>query len=216
MALNLVPQPGSNLGNTRQPILDNFDNINNNFAVDHVAFASGGDSGKHAKITFPVTTALPTYANPLERGLYGFLNGTSNVQEINIFKSLAFAIAGSDRIPITLQRGNAAGAAATSYTTGNGANQVQVETNNYCYLPNGLLMQFMKVKWQASSSTIQQFPYPIAFPNYVFHIQATVLSGGQLIEGINVADDPTNGLTHVKLRRRVTNGNEYFILAIGC
>ena len=80
-------------------------------------------------------------------------------------------------------------------------------------------MQFMKVKWQSSSSTIQDFPYPIPFPNHVFHIQATVLSDGQLIEGVNVATDPqapNTVLTHVKLRRRVTNGNEYFILAIGC
>ena len=217
MALNLVPQVGQNLGNTQQPILDNFTNINVNFAVDHVAFNSGADSGKHAKITFPITVALPVYANPNETGLYGFLNGTSNKQEINVFKSLAFGFANTDRVPITLQRGNLAGATANNYTVAipfNPGPTVDPETYNYFYLPCGLFVQIMQCKFQSSISFFD-FQYPQAFTNRVLNVQVSPLNDTSTIYNVNIGRDVPNPLTHVRLRRNVTSGTTFMVLAIG-
>ena len=208
MALNLVPQVGQNLANTQQPILDNFTDINNNFAVDHVAFNSGADSGKHAKITFPITVALPVYANPNETGLYGFLNGTSNKQEINVFKSLAFGFANTDRVPITLQRGNLAAQTLENYDFAGTANTVQLECSNYSYLPSGILMQWMVINTTAGAST-NNYNFPIPFSNKVFNVQMTLL--GAVVKDNFRLLTPTSPLSAVTIQK-VGSGSSQKIL----
>lgn len=60
MALNLVPTSGSTLDNTRDPIYNNFSYINSQFAVNHVNFNNGGDSGKHIMVEMVINTLQAT------------------------------------------------------------------------------------------------------------------------------------------------------------
>lgn len=210
MALFLVPQIGQNLENTQAPILQNFTDINANFDVDHVEFNSGGDSGKHKKITFPITLALPVFANPLERGFYSFLDGTSNVQEIHVFKNLAFNLANTDRFPITLQRGNLAGQVLENYNFG-AAVGVQTECSNYSYLPSGILMQWMVIN-STPGSSITTYNFPITFTHKVFNVQITPLGN---VTGIYLAS-PTAILSGVTIGKSTSGSSvKVLIQAIG-
>lgn len=65
MPLNIIPQSGQSLDETRDPIRDNFSYINNGFLVDHVAFNNGANSGKHQAVHLvnqQVAPAAPTTA----------------------------------------------------------------------------------------------------------------------------------------------------------
>lgn len=61
MALNNVPLSGQSLGVTRVPINQNFSVIDNDFAVDHVAYNTTGE-GKHKQVTMPVQSPAPASA----------------------------------------------------------------------------------------------------------------------------------------------------------
>lgn len=74
MALNDVPLSGQTLGVTQPLIRNNFSTINAAFAVDHVAYVfpgTGGNQGKHNKVTFPVQGSAPTFSGS-DFGIYNF------------------------------------------------------------------------------------------------------------------------------------------------
>lgn len=221
MALTLVPQVGQNLENTQAPILQNFTVINANFDVDHVEFNSGGDSGKHKKITFPVlyTTvapvALPTFgAN--EQGLFAAISDAATatgtgVNEIFVFKNPSFGAGlGSQRFSITENRGNKAGEVAESYAP---ASNNMANTRGYVTLPNGTFMQWCIV--DTSANTVSVHNWPIPFVGYVFNVQLTQLSNGTGFgEGyINTAPVPV--LTQFRIQQKDAVVRRYMVLGIG-
>lgn len=59
MPLNILPNSGQSLDETRDPIRDNFSYINNGFLVDHVELNSGLNSGKHKAIHLVNQTVAP-------------------------------------------------------------------------------------------------------------------------------------------------------------
>lgn len=60
MALNLVPNSGQSLDETRVPIRDNFSFINSGFLANHVELNSGVNSGKHKAVIMVNQTVAPT------------------------------------------------------------------------------------------------------------------------------------------------------------
>jgi hypothetical protein len=63
MPLNTnMPLPSQTLGQTNNLILQNFNNIQANFVVNHVSWNSGADSGKHTYVTMPAQSAPPVTA----------------------------------------------------------------------------------------------------------------------------------------------------------
>jgi hypothetical protein len=220
MALFSVPQIGQNLGNTQQPIFDNFTNINNNFAIDHVAFNSGGDSGKHAKITFPVLYTvnpvnLPAFgAN--EQGLFAAITDAATptgtgVNEIFVFKNPSFGGGlGSQIFSITENRGNKAGELAVNY---NSTTFATVRTSGYSMLPNGTFLQWCIVD---ATGVITLFPWPIPFVGYIFNIQCTQLSNGtDFGEGYIDGASPINPLTQFRIRQKDATTRRYMVFGIG-
>lgn len=93
MGLNLVPQPGNgpNLQNTQNPILQNFTNIDANFAVDHQAYNSGPSSGFHNKLTMPQQSSVPAGIASTNL-IYSALSALSSVNELFINKNNGGAI----------------------------------------------------------------------------------------------------------------------------
>jgi len=65
-----IPQPGDLISNSQPQILGNFDQLNTQFGIDHVAFntGSGNGTGYHKVISIPVVQgsapALPSGASP--------------------------------------------------------------------------------------------------------------------------------------------------------
>lgn len=221
MALFLVPQIGQNLENTQTPILQNFTNINADFLVDHVEFNSGGDSGKHKKITFPVlyTTiapvSLPAFgAN--EQGLFAAISDPATatgtgVNEIFVFKNPSFGGGlGSQRFSITENRGNKAGELAVSY---NSPTFVTPRTQGYAMLPNGTFLQWYIVD---ATGVLNDFTWPIPFVGYVFNIQCTQLSNGaDFGEGFINGGSPLNALTQFRIQQKNATTRRYMVLGIG-
>lgn len=222
MALNQVPQVGQDLANTQTPIFNNFSNINNNFLVDHVEFASGADSGKHKKITFPVLYTvnpvdLPAFgAN--EQGLFAAVTDAATptgtgVNEIFVFKNPSFGGGlGSQRFSITENRGNKAGQNANSYGAALGS---LPNTTGYSMLPNGTFLQWMVVDFAAGAAS-RSFNWPIPFVGYVFNVQITLYAAaGFSNTTANVSTAAGSVLTEVRISQSNTNQHTYMIFGIG-
>jgi len=216
MALNQVPQVGQDLANTQTPILNNFNNINNNFLVDHVEFASGADSGKHKKITFPVlystTGTMPAFGVD-ERGLFAAQTTTTGVNEIFVWKSASFGGGlPSQRFSITQNRGNNPAEAAASYGAALGS---LPNTTGYSMLPNGTFLQWMVVNFAAGAAS-RSFNWPIPFVGYVFNVQITLYAAaGFSNTTANVSTAAANVLTEVRISQSNTNQHTYMIFGIG-
>lgn len=230
MALTLVPQVGQNLENTQAPILSNFTVINANFDVDHVEFNSGGDSGKHKKITFPVlyTTippilpaSLPTF-NANEQGLFAAISDPATdtgtgVNEIFVFKNPSFGGGlGSQRFSITENRGNKAGELAVSYNSTTFVTGPNSRTKGYAMLPNGTFLQWVIVDTNGTA-TSTNFTWPIPFVGYVFNIQCTQLFNGQdfgqgYMAAVGVGYNP---LTTFTITQKDTTIRRYMVFGIG-
>jgi hypothetical protein len=227
MTLALVPQVGQNLENTQAPILQNFTVINGNFDVDHVEFNSGGDSGKHKKITFPVLyttippitpTSLPAF-NANEQGLFAAISDPATdtgtgVNEIFVFKNPSFGGGlGSQRFSITENRGNKAGELAVSYNSPTFVTGPTSRTKGYAMLPNGTFLQWCIVD---VTGVITLFTWPIPFVGYVFNIQCTQLSNGtDFGEGYIDGASPINSLTQFRIRQKNATTRRYMVFGIG-
>ena len=220
MALFLVPQIGQNLENTQAPILANFTDINNNFAIDHVAFNSGGDSGKHAKITFPVLYTINPVNLPAfganEQGLFAAITDAATptgtgVNEIFIFKNPSFGGGlGSQRFSITENRGNKAGEVAESYAP---ATNNMNNTRGYVTLPNGTFMQWCIVDTTANSVSVHNWPIP--FVGYVFNVQLTQISNGTGFGEAYINTAPSPVLTQFRIQQKDNVVRRYMVLGIG-
>jgi hypothetical protein len=216
MALNQVPQVGQDLGNTQTPILNNFNNINANFLVDHVEFASGADSGKHKKITFPVlystTGTMPAFGVD-ERGLFAAQTTLTGVNEIFVWKSASFGGGlASQRFSITQNRGNNPAENANSYGAALGS---LPNTTGYSMLPNGTFLQWMVVNFAAGAAS-RSFNWPIPFVGYVFNVQITLYAAaGFSNTTANVSTAAANVLTEVRISQSNTNQHTYMIFGIG-
>jgi hypothetical protein len=230
MTLALVPQVGQNLENTQAPILQNFTVINGNFDVDHVEFNSGGDSGKHKKITFPVLyttippitpTSLPAF-NANEQGLFAAISDPATdtgtgVNEIFVFKNPSFGGGlGSQRFSITENRGNKAGEVAASYSP---PSNIMDNTKGYVTLPNGTFMQWCIVN-TGTSGTVTQFNWPIPFVGYVFNIQLTQVGNGAPSPGPDfgqalISHGMPNILQQFRIQQKDNVSRRYMVLGIG-
>ncbi|SRR5258706_16420497 len=70
MPLVILPNSGQTLAQTRDDIKNNFSNIDTGFAVNHVGYNSGGDSGKHTKVVLVNQAAVPATGGA-ESCIYG-------------------------------------------------------------------------------------------------------------------------------------------------
>ena len=69
MSLNInIPQPTQSLGQTWSPILNNFNNIQAAWIINHVDYGASG-AGKHNLVSMPVQAADPV-TPALEMALY--------------------------------------------------------------------------------------------------------------------------------------------------
>ena len=126
---NAVPQAAQRISASQQPILNNFIEIGNDFALNHVPLTAGANNGKHNLVQF--VSQIPAYlavagAAAGEVNIYNKLPQipfvATNRQELFIVRSGADAL----NVPITSRN---------AYVGGN-------PSSNWFYLPCGLL-----VKW---------------------------------------------------------------------
>lgn len=79
MALNNVPLPGQTLLQTRDPINQNFSDIDTTFTINHGAY-NDPNAGKHTTVTFPQLGASPAVPGATEINLFQkALGGTPQV-----------------------------------------------------------------------------------------------------------------------------------------
>lgn len=92
MAYQLIPQPTDTLNQSQADILENFTQIQTGFALNHIDFDNGSETGKHKFIQMPQQTSAPT-TNMTEMALYTkdvsgtpqlFLKTSNNLNEYNI------------------------------------------------------------------------------------------------------------------------------------
>lgn len=150
MALNLVPNPGQTLAQTRQPILDNFTNIDNQFAIDHVAFNTVG-GGFHNKVEMPPQAAAPV-ANANDNIFYSKIPAApfplTTINETFIHKQVN-GVAQTVDIPFT------ASILSTNANPGNGS-------TGWSYLPSGILIKWGTIAGAFPNQGIQPFVFPAA------------------------------------------------------
>src|SRR5271165_1120405 len=121
MALAPVPQANQTLAQTQNPILQNFNQIDAQFNVDHFAFNSGaGVQGCHIKSTYLVQGAAASVAGG------------------SIISCVTSLLTGQPELTITKQTGSTAPASAqvAEFTSSNYAG------NGYTRLPSGILLRW--------------------------------------------------------------------------
>lgn len=173
MALNNLPNPGQTLNVTRNPIKQNFDDINTTFKIDHVEY-NITNGGKHNQVTFPVNVAgaipgateLRLYnssTNPLSNGYYELIvhkkekNGTQSAQ-----------------IPMTYSRLSLAGLPLGQAAPG------------FTYLPSGIYMTWFACAVNGLTTiTVNANGVPI-IPNQILNIQITPFGGANTYEDIKI------------------------------
>lgn len=121
MALNILPNSGQVLDDTRVPIRNNFTFIDTGFSVDHVTLNSGADEGKHKTVSMP---RQPSFSAPggTELKIGNLLYSQTAQSELHIQR------AGLDKIPFT-----AGGENTTAPNNG---------STGFTWLPSGILMKF--------------------------------------------------------------------------
>ncbi len=137
--LNIVPQAGQNLQNTRDPIRNNFSTIDTAFSVNHVSYGASG-AGNHTVVNF-VEQLSPAPVPP----------GTTAT-------SVAlYCAAGSvsPNISLWFQGINSATPVEISYA--------QKMVNGYTWLPGGILIQWGNAQ-QAANVSDSNFNWPLMFP----------------------------------------------------
>lgn len=133
MALNNVPVPGETLLHSRDLINANFVTyIDAQFKVDHQEFNSGGNSGKHNKVTMPQQPAAPPAFLANEMGFYVTNNISTAQSEIFIRR------APNTDIPFTA-----------------GSNSL----NGWCYLPSGVLIKWGSHDWTNPAISIDAITF---------------------------------------------------------
>ncbi len=88
MALNNVPLSGQTLNFTQPLIEDNFNVIDATFSINHQAYDSASDSGKHTIVELLSQVSIPTIpgANLTEGILYNYQYTKGNTQATNFYE----------------------------------------------------------------------------------------------------------------------------------
>lgn len=183
MALNLVPTAGQTLLQTRDPIYNNFSFINTQYAVDHVAFNSGGDSGKHNQITFPTGASIAT-PSATELVLYNATNATTARSEIYLRRN-----SGSD-LPFTATK-----------TTNPSAGLY----DGYTYLPSGLLIKYGIFQVSGTGSGVYTYTSAVGFSAAPYCVQLTI-SGGTGSNSNRIVLNGTQATTTIAYIVNITGG----------
>lgn len=169
MALNILPNSGQSLDETRDPIKDNFTYINTGFLANHVELNSGLNSGKHTAVTFtqlaadPTAISIPRNTVAAEVMLYGKADAATNGGTGIFFMGPA----GATPFSIT----------ARSVS----ANQVAANTVNaasYTVFPSGVWMQCGIVHLIGSASGGSLVTFGTPFDNVCLNVQLTQYTSG--------------------------------------
>jgi hypothetical protein len=124
MGLIILPNSGQNLDETRDPIRANFQNISDQFAIDHVPYNTT-NNGFHNKVTMPdQSSAFPTFPLGMN-GIYSAV-GDTLVNETWIHKQRPST---TIDIPFT---------SSILSTVQNPA----VRSSGWTYLPSGILLKW--------------------------------------------------------------------------
>lgn len=152
-----VPQDGQTLGNSKPQVRNNFNDIFNSFATNHIDFNTMG-TGWHSLLTMSTLSVNPS------------LLGAGNV---NIFSKLftgntlpQLFLAQSSTSTIYQLTGTANAATSTPSPVANG----------FTWLPGGLLFQWGTFNDSANPLTTN---FNVAFPANVFNIQLSFTNTNQ-------------------------------------
>lgn len=134
---NNIPQPTDDPSISQAQFLANFGSISSWVNIDHVDFASA-NAGKHAKVTFPVQPATPTFLGT-EYGLFNQLDPFSATNQIFLNNPVT-----GQQVPFALSNLNTTGVTAVQ--------------NGYFYLPCGFLVKFGTINSVASGVGAYNLP----------------------------------------------------------
>ncbi len=122
---NNIPQPGDFPSQSQSQILQNFQQLDTAWAVNHVDFNTA-DQGKHAKVTFPIQSPAPAFL----------------VGEIGLFNQNAYPTSVPD---LWLTRGTGSAFPMTGYS-------IDVSgQSGWTYYPSGVLYAWGQVQVVAAT-----------------------------------------------------------------
>ena len=144
--LNIVPNTGQSLGQTRDDMRQNFTSINRGFSVDHVTFNALQNEGKHNRVTFPPQGADPVLVAD-EMALYTKLIGGNPALFLSDFNT----------------------ASIVNFTSATKANTGTMT------LPSGIIVKWGRNTTPVIPNEGQQtVNFTTPFPNAIYTIYATV------------------------------------------
>jgi hypothetical protein len=162
-----IPTGLVNLDVDYQNLQNNFAALDNVFGVDHTKFSNAtAQKGYHTAIH------LIPQAPPAATAGYGQIFSQSLNDGINTDTELFFLTGGNRLLQLT-------------------RNFVPVKNNNgYTFLPGGLIMQwgFSTAVTSSAGNTIN---YPIAFPNAIYNVSATVQTSDNSTIRFSILGNPT-------------------------
>jgi hypothetical protein len=182
--LNILPNSGQSLGQTRDDIKNNFTYINTGFLADHVELNSGGNSGKHKAVHFINQTNAPT-APTTAAGECAIYAAPSLVNPLisALFLKRESSLAATNGIEITYALTNPAG---------------------WTQLPSGIMLQ-----WGTSSINNQQlvtFPRAIPTACLIVFLTEVVADGSSETNFLQVVDNIPFTTTQFTARAKTRTG----------
>jgi hypothetical protein len=171
MALFIIPTSDQSLDETRDPIRNNFINIDTGFSVNHAPLNSGGNSGFHTAINFLNQTPAP--AAPTTAALQSMIYAAPGI--LTNATSALFAKGASQGATV-----NGAEFTAISAATNQGLANT-VPSTGFTVLPSGIMLQWGYVNLVGADSLGTPVTFPTPFPTACLNVQLTMESsiGGQ-------------------------------------
>ena len=192
-----VPQANDIISNTQEPILSNFQAIDDLIQVDHIQFNSA-NQGKHNKVTMPIRATSPnTAANEL--ALYTRQSGVTGNPEM------------------VFRRHN--NGSNVEFTTRQQVQQaMNTGSHGWTRLPSGVLLKWGRTQNLATNAfhTVNFAGGEPAFTQ-VFNIQITPFAGGANLPIVCTVTGIANTAFTVDIRRLTANPatTSVFFYAIG-
>lgn len=206
---NAIPQSTDTISNSQAEILENFDQLNTQFSVDHTALTASSNNGNHSQITFPVAQTTKTAT-----GTISYIYPKSDGTNVELYQSTYNSTSASSLETQITSAGLPIWKGGTVGDTG--VITSSVSSGGYLDLPNGL--QF---RWGtgtvSSSSAEQEFVFlticGASFSNNCYNVQVTARGASNSIYAlVSNTTSPTNLSFYA---RAANSSTAFYFFAVG-
>jgi hypothetical protein len=182
---NAIPQAGNRLASSQQDLLNNFQQLDTTFGVDHYDFSDGtANNGKHNQVTMPGQSSPPPASVAGDGVIY--TNTASSLTDVYYTQDNS-----TDEYRLTRVGSNATDVARFATNTNYQVGPPSL-TGGWTFLPGGMLLQYGIAASQNTSLPNITVTFPKAYTNVVYSVTCTIVETADTRRFISVYDVANN------------------------